>query len=79
VSALKRSDVMITVMNMATGEIIQSSTVPATREAAPEVEVAYDCPTLALQEVESAAVQSRAGMPPELADRPIEAFLAEFD
>ena len=68
---------MITVIDMAAGELIYSSTAksidaPLEREK----EVCY--PMLALQEVE-ATTEKDISMPPELADCPANKFLKKFD
>jgi len=70
---------MITVMNMITGDVTLDSPASSVREVTPKRDVVHDCPTLALYEVTAAAPLHRTGMPPELANHPVDVFLAEFD
>jgi len=68
---------MITVIDIASGKLICSST--ATKAEGPVIECRNELPVpaLALQEVQSETISNT--MPPELADVPAAAFLAKFE
>jgi len=68
---------MITVIDMASGKLISSST--ATKAEGPVTACRNELPvpTLALQEVQSETISNT--MPPELADIPAALFLAKFE
>ena len=68
---------MITVIDMASGKLICSST--ATEVEGPVTACRNEFPelALALQEVQSETISNT--MPPELADIPAAAFLAKFE
>jgi len=69
---------MITVIDMASGELICSSTATKTESPVTAQRNEFPVPALALQEVQSETVVSNT-MPPELADIPAAAFLAKFE
>jgi len=68
---------MITVIDMASGKLICSST--AAKAESPVIACRNELPALALalQEVQSETISNT--MPPELADIPAAAFLAKFE
>ena len=68
---------MITVIDMASGKLICSST--ATKAEGPVIAYRneYPVPALALQEVQSEIISKK--IPPELVDIPVAAFLAQFE
>ena len=68
---------MITVIDMASGKLICSSTAAETESPATMCGNDFLVPALALQEVQSEIISNT--MPPELADIPVAAFLAGFE
>lgn len=68
---------MVTVIDMITGEVIHSSRAAASPDrSVQDRPVAWDCPTLALQEAVSEPQKVR--MPPELAHIAVEEFLGKI-
>ena len=68
---------MITVIDMASGKLICSSTATKTESPVTAQRNEFPVPALALQEVQSETVSNT--MPPELADIPAAACLAKFE
>ena len=67
---------MITVIDMASGELICSSTSQYTKSPAAVHENEFPVAALALQEVQPDTGTISKTMPPELADIPVSVFLA---
>ncbi len=67
---------MITVIDIASGELIYSSSATQVESPATVYGNEFPLPTLALQEIQPEAISNT--MPPELADIPAAAILAKF-
>jgi len=67
---------MITVIDMASGELIYSSTTAEVESPATMYENEIPTPALALQEIQPEIISNT--MPPELADIPVATILAKF-
>ena len=70
---------MVTVIDMTTGEVIHNSPSQQCKGDASHEQDAYSLPALALQEVALESTRDDHKMPPELAHTSLSTFLAKFD